>query len=71
MSAYRFSGPRVRELREKRKLSREELAARCGKCFSVVRYYETGHTAPSMGALEKLAEVLKVHPGKFFVEDDQ
>lgn len=71
MSVYRFSGPLVRELREKRGLSREQLSAKTGKCFSVVRYYETGHTSPSIGALEKLAEVLNVHPGKFFVKVDK
>ena len=67
----RFSGARVRELRELRGMSREQLCAALGKSFSVVRNYENGHTAPSMRVLEQLAVVLKVHPGKFFVETDK
>ena len=52
--------PTLRELRESRKMSREELAAKANVSFFTITRLETGRNIPRYNTLEALAGVLGV-----------
>jgi transcriptional regulator with XRE-family HTH domain len=55
-------GMHVRRLREARKLSLEELAARSGMSFRGLVYIEHGRRNPSLLSLLRIASGLKITP---------
>jgi transcriptional regulator with XRE-family HTH domain len=56
---------RLRELREQKGMSREELAQVCGLGRGTVRDYEQGHREPTLRSAFKLAEALGVSVEEF------
>lgn len=57
-------GARVAELRARRKLSQEDLAAAAGCSKSFVSQLETGKKRPGLPLLEALARALDVTPAE-------
>ena len=55
---------RIKILRERQKISQEELAARSGISRGDLARLETGRHDPTITTLEKLAKALKVPVGK-------
>ena len=55
---------RIKILRERQKISQEELAARSGISRGYLARLETGRHDPTITTLEKLAKALKVPVGK-------
>lgn len=63
----RLVGQRVKEIRGKKGLTQEELAAKTGIDYKYIQRIE-GKTPPNLTAITigKLAQALKVKPSKFF-----
>lgn len=59
---------RLREFRNDRNLTQEELAARAGLNRNYVGMIERQENSPTVVTLEKLAEVLGIPPKLFFEE---
>lgn len=59
-------GKRLRVLREKKKLTQEELAEKADMHFTYVGQIERGIRNPSLINLHKLARALKVSAGELF-----
>jgi transcriptional regulator with XRE-family HTH domain len=55
---------RIKILRERQKISQEELAARSGISRGYLARLETGRHDPTITTLEKLAKALNVPVGK-------
>lgn len=53
-------GKRLKELRQKAKLTQQQLATRLGVSKSVVSYYELMERTPSPDVLKKLASIFHV-----------
>lgn len=53
-------GKRLKELRQKAKLTQQQLATRLGVSKSVVSYYELMERTPSPDVLRKLASIFHV-----------
>lgn len=51
---------KLKELREQRNLSQQELARRAGIAQSSIHYIETGQKSPTYRILQKLASALGV-----------
>jgi transcriptional regulator with XRE-family HTH domain len=60
-------GKRVRQLRKKRGLTQEELAARAHLHTNYVSLIERGHRVVSLNTMMALAKTLKVKPAQLFV----
>ena len=56
--------PTLRELRESRKMSREELAAKAQVSMFTISRLETGRNIPRYNTLEAIAKVLNVKPSE-------
>jgi len=56
----------LRKIRLRRKISQETLADMIGMHRNSVAMLERGERNPSLATIQKLAEVLKVKPSKFF-----
>lgn len=54
-----YFGKRVRKVRDERKISQEELAARIGVHRNHVGRIERGETSPPLPLVEKIAKALK------------
>ena len=63
-------GGRIRQLRLGLGLSVRSLAAKSGFSASLISQVEHGQVTPSIGSLERIALVLGVSLGKFFIELD-
>lgn len=64
-------GSKVKQLREMRGLSQEDLAKAVGyKTRSSIAKIETDGSDPSQKMLLKIAEVLEVNPGELIVESN-
>ena len=61
----RFSGRKLRKIREARGLQQYELADMCGSFQSSISCYETGIKFPSDGMIIRLAQALEVDPKEF------
>lgn len=64
-----FSPAKLRQLRERAGLSREELAVASGKSYPSIVGYEAGSINPPIQVLESLADALGTSPREFFVDD--
>lgn len=60
-----FIGRKIRQAREDRKLSQQELAAAAGLRQSHISRLEGGNHTPTRHTLEKIAKALKVNPRCF------
>lgn len=67
---YEYSGKRMKELRKKRYPQIEAFCIDLGRSFRSVELYELGKP-PTIKVLLGAAELLEVHPGKFFVKVDE
>lgn len=65
----RSLGEKMRLLRERLGLSREDLAGRTGVSPSLVAQLEVGRAQPSLDTLERIASVLGVSPCYLILED--
>jgi len=63
-------GERIRQLRLGLGLSVRTLATKSGFSPSLISQVEHGQVTPSIGSLERIAKVLGVSLGKFFIEPD-
>lgn len=61
-------GPRLKSLRELRRLTLKELGDRVGCTGAHISQIENGHTSPSIATLKKIAESLGVNIVDFFNE---
>ena len=57
-------GRRLRQLRIDRRLTQEQLGARCGHSFGTISSYETGGSYPKPGLLPTLARALDIGVGE-------
>ncbi len=71
MDTNKFVGEKIKELRESRFLSREELAAQSGIPVSQLERIETNADLPSLAPLIKIARVLGVRLGTLLDEEDE
>lgn len=55
-------GRHLRELRQQKGLSQEELANRSDLAFSQIGRFERGVRSPTLSSIQALAEGLGVHP---------
>ncbi|MBI5966652.1 MAG: cupin domain-containing protein [Deltaproteobacteria bacterium] len=62
-------GEKVREIREQRDLSLQEMAERTGYSSAILSQIENHMISPPLGALIKIAKALGVKVGTFFGED--
>lgn len=62
-------GEKVRELREKRGLSLQEMVDRTGYSSALLSRIENHMVSPPLGALIKIAKALEVKVGTFFGEE--
>jgi transcriptional regulator with XRE-family HTH domain len=65
MAATRSIGAKIAQIRESRKLTREQLAERSQLAEELVEQIETGLLLPSLSPLLKMARVLGVRLGTF------
>lgn len=61
-------GGRLRKLREERGLSQGDVEKRSGLLRCYISRVENGHTVPSVGTLERLAQALEVPLYRLFYE---
>lgn len=64
-------GPRIRALREQRKLSLRALAELCNLSVNAISLIERGENSPTVSSLHLLATALKVKITDFFEEPQQ
>ncbi|MCE1197325.1 MAG: helix-turn-helix domain-containing protein [Marinilabiliales bacterium] len=64
-------GAKIATIRTDKKITREELAERCGFTVKMVQQMEGGMTIPSLGHLIKVARVLGVRLGTFLDDLDK
>lgn len=64
-------GPRLRDIRDRRKLSLRILAQRCGLSTNAISLIERGETSPSIATLHKLATALGIGITEFFDDADE
>jgi transcriptional regulator with XRE-family HTH domain len=64
-------GDRLRELRERKKLSQGDIEKRTGLIRCYVSRVENGHTIPSIETLEKLAHALEIPMYQLFYEGEK
>lgn len=64
-------GDRLRELRERKKLSQGDIEKRTGLIPCYVSRVENGHTIPSIETLEKLARALEIPMYQLFYEGEK
>lgn len=67
----RYVGSRIRELREQKGWTLEDLADASGIAVGYLGHIERGTTSPSLKTALRLAEALEVSTGRFFPPDDQ
>jgi len=68
MEWEKIVGANVRRLRKERGLSQETLAGEAGLAMRHLGRIERGEGNPTVAILGKLAEVLGVHPTRFYAQ---
>jgi transcriptional regulator with XRE-family HTH domain len=68
---YMVIGDRLRELRERKKLSQGDIEKRTGLIRCYVSRVENGHTIPSIETLEKMAHALEVPLYQLFYDGEK
>ena len=63
----RISGPRLREVRERRGYTQQELAFALHVTPSVIRYWEKGRTPLTVARIDQLARALEVKPAALWM----
>jgi len=58
-------GQRIREAREMRELTLEDLSSRTGISVDTLERFESGHTTPPLGALIRVGRALEMQMGAF------
>jgi len=66
MNTKELLGLKVKEFRKKRKLTQEKLSELIGVDNGYISKLEVGQNFPSLGTLEKIADVLEVNLSDFF-----
>lgn len=66
MSLKRSIGARVRQLREERRLTQDQLAEKIERSVDAISALERGVMLPSLNTVERLAEALHVPMAAFF-----
>jgi transcriptional regulator with XRE-family HTH domain len=64
-------GPRIRAIREQRKLSLRALAEQCNLSINAISLIERGENSPTVSSLHALATALKVKITEFFEDSHQ
>lgn len=64
-------GDRLRDLRQKKKLSQTDIEKRSGLLRAYLSRVENGHTIPAIETLEKWAKALEVPMYQLFYEGEQ
>ncbi len=64
-------GDRLRELREAKKLSQEDIEKRTGLLRCYISRVENGHTVPTIETLEKLTRAMKIPLYQIFYDDEE
>lgn len=59
-------GLRIKELREKKNLSQEELAGIIGVTKQMISHYESGKNVPRSGNIKKIAKVFNITEEEFY-----
>jgi transcriptional regulator with XRE-family HTH domain len=70
MTAEKTVGEKIKQIREMKKVSLDELAARCGMDISLVQKIEQEKNVPSLAPLIKIARALGVRLGTFLDDSD-
>lgn len=70
MTAAEELGARIRNLREKRGMTQDELARKCGRAGkSTVGQWELGQASPPAKLMPKVAEALGATVGELYGEE--
>jgi transcriptional regulator with XRE-family HTH domain len=64
-------GERIREIRERKKISQGDIERKTGLLRCYISRVENGHTVPSVETLQKFAHALEVPMYQLFYESDQ
>jgi transcriptional regulator with XRE-family HTH domain len=64
-------GDRLRNIRQQKKLSQREVEERTGLLRCYISRVENGHTAPSIGTLEKMARALELPMYRLFYDGEK
>jgi transcriptional regulator with XRE-family HTH domain len=64
---YRIAGLRLREVRERRGYTQQELAFALHVTPTLIRYWEKGHTTPTVAQIGQLARALEVKPAALWM----
>jgi transcriptional regulator with XRE-family HTH domain len=67
-AAKHYSGKRLRELREQRGFSREQIATGIRRSWNAAYQYERGELIPGRQAQEALSQLLDVPTDDFYIE---
>lgn len=62
---------RLKQEREKQKLSQLELAFKSNVSQNMIAYIETGKRTPTLSTLIKLCNALNINPSVLFAEEDE
>lgn len=62
---------RLKQAREKAKMSQLELSYKSGVSANMIMYIETGKSSPSLSTLLKLCNALSINPAILFSESDE
>jgi transcriptional regulator with XRE-family HTH domain len=63
-------GKQLRRLRRQKDMTQDQLAEAVGVSLKYIGFLERGVNSPSFEVLQKLAEVLEVPVGEFFLSPD-
>jgi transcriptional regulator with XRE-family HTH domain len=64
-------GPKIRQLRESKKLSQGDIEHRTGLLRCYISRVENGHTVPAIETLEKLARAMEIPLYQLFYDGDK
>jgi len=67
----RFSGNALAERRKELGLRHEDVAVGVDRTASAIRMYEAGAIDPPASIVCKLADVLRIDPGRLFVSENE